>query len=333
MGKKKNGITLIALVVTIVVLIILAAVSINVVIGENGIIKQAQEAKRKQVIAEETEIIKMAYVVCETNRITNKTPITAQKLEEEINKSKGAYVIDVGEMSKEDIPQEVILIDNGITEGNVFSIEMGENIYVIYIGKEEKPKEDRLFYFKIVGENEAVVSGIKGKFMSGIWEDTLQRIAEKGLKKPKLKDTHYMWVLDGVSDIYNGELREIEIDETKYDTIAEDEQVQIPEETWIEDENGNGSYYRVVGINMGKSTWQDGMFPEVTIKIPSSIKQIEYWGYVDFSTLEIPSSVEVISLGAFSNLHDNIINIHKTEGSITGAPWGARDVTINWLGE
>lgn len=44
MLKKKSGITLIALVVTIVVLMILAGVSINLVVGENGIIKKAREA-------------------------------------------------------------------------------------------------------------------------------------------------------------------------------------------------------------------------------------------------------------------------------------------------
>ena len=43
--KKETGITLIALVVTIVVLIILATVSINAVLGQNGIIKKAKQAK------------------------------------------------------------------------------------------------------------------------------------------------------------------------------------------------------------------------------------------------------------------------------------------------
>ena len=43
--KKEKGITLVALVVTIVVLLILAGVSLNLVIGNNGLIKKAQEAK------------------------------------------------------------------------------------------------------------------------------------------------------------------------------------------------------------------------------------------------------------------------------------------------
>lgn len=43
--KEQDGITLISLVVTIIVLIILAGVSISMLVGENGIITQAQTAK------------------------------------------------------------------------------------------------------------------------------------------------------------------------------------------------------------------------------------------------------------------------------------------------
>ena len=55
--QENKGITLIALVVTIVVLIILATVSINAVLGQNGIIKKAKQAKEsyeKSVKAEDT---------------------------------------------------------------------------------------------------------------------------------------------------------------------------------------------------------------------------------------------------------------------------------------
>lgn len=43
--KGKNGITLIALVVTIVVLLILAGISINMTLGNNGIITKAKETR------------------------------------------------------------------------------------------------------------------------------------------------------------------------------------------------------------------------------------------------------------------------------------------------
>ena len=49
--KKNKGITLVALVVTIVVLLILAGVSINLVLGNNGIIAKAKDAQRESAEA------------------------------------------------------------------------------------------------------------------------------------------------------------------------------------------------------------------------------------------------------------------------------------------
>ncbi len=65
MQKQKNkqrGITLIVLVVTIIVLIILAGVSINMIVGENGIITQAQRAKEDTEIKRDEEKISLAIV-------------------------------------------------------------------------------------------------------------------------------------------------------------------------------------------------------------------------------------------------------------------------------
>ncbi len=50
--KKESAVTLIALVVTIVILIILAAVSINMVLGDQGIFKKAQEGANSMHDAE-----------------------------------------------------------------------------------------------------------------------------------------------------------------------------------------------------------------------------------------------------------------------------------------
>ena len=49
--KKQNGITLIALVISIIVMLILAGVSLNATIGENGIMTQAKNATYMQSIA------------------------------------------------------------------------------------------------------------------------------------------------------------------------------------------------------------------------------------------------------------------------------------------
>ena len=57
---KNNGITLIALVVTIIVLLILAGISINMLTGQNGILNRAQEAKEKTEEAQKDEANKIA---------------------------------------------------------------------------------------------------------------------------------------------------------------------------------------------------------------------------------------------------------------------------------
>jgi len=58
--KNQRGITLIALVITIIVLLILTGVTINMVLGNDGIIAQAQQAKQAQETAEEDENTKIA---------------------------------------------------------------------------------------------------------------------------------------------------------------------------------------------------------------------------------------------------------------------------------
>ena len=68
--KKENnkGITLIALVITIIVLLILAGISIATLIGDNGILTKANEAKTGTVTREEKEQIGLAYNAARTEK-------------------------------------------------------------------------------------------------------------------------------------------------------------------------------------------------------------------------------------------------------------------------
>ena len=67
--KKENGITLVALVVTIIVLIILAGVSINLILGDNGIITIAKRSKENIELAkiEEEKELNELYMQLEDN--------------------------------------------------------------------------------------------------------------------------------------------------------------------------------------------------------------------------------------------------------------------------
>lgn len=69
MLKGQRGITLIALVVTIIVLIILAAVSISLLFGNYGIVKKAQESKNLQTNAQTYEQDSLTNVDAYVNRV------------------------------------------------------------------------------------------------------------------------------------------------------------------------------------------------------------------------------------------------------------------------
>ena len=67
--RKERGITLIALIVTIIVLLILAGVSIAMLTGDNGILSQAQNAKKETEEAERNEkldLLKQEDLINET---------------------------------------------------------------------------------------------------------------------------------------------------------------------------------------------------------------------------------------------------------------------------
>ncbi len=68
---KNTGITLVALVVTIVVLLILAGVSINLVVGQNGLINRAKEAAQKTKNATESEMQEMDDLATQLAALSN----------------------------------------------------------------------------------------------------------------------------------------------------------------------------------------------------------------------------------------------------------------------
>ncbi len=87
-GKSKDmrqkGITLIALVITIIVLLILAGVTIATLTGENGILARANDSKTQTEIGKEKENLQLAY----TNAIINseQRKVSKQYLDNELDK-------------------------------------------------------------------------------------------------------------------------------------------------------------------------------------------------------------------------------------------------------
>ena len=70
--KNQKGITLIALVITIIVLLILAGVTIATLRGDNGILTQADAAKNNTNRAEAIEKINLALSAVKQKYMLNK---------------------------------------------------------------------------------------------------------------------------------------------------------------------------------------------------------------------------------------------------------------------
>ena len=96
--KRNNGITLIALVITIIVLLILAGVAIAMLSGENGILKRATEAKRQTEQSQKDEsgnLKDMEYLI---NKNTDKIQWKYKKDSEGRNTivTNGIYDLPIG---------------------------------------------------------------------------------------------------------------------------------------------------------------------------------------------------------------------------------------------
>ena len=72
--RKKSGITLIALVISIIVMLILAGVSLNATVGDNGIITQAQKASFANKLAEYNEEFESEITVLLASIINSVSP-------------------------------------------------------------------------------------------------------------------------------------------------------------------------------------------------------------------------------------------------------------------
>lgn len=87
MKKENRGITLIALVITIVILLILAGVTIGMLTGNNGIVRNSNDATERTEIASEKEILDVATVNAMGKEFGGH--ITKKYLDEELNKILG----------------------------------------------------------------------------------------------------------------------------------------------------------------------------------------------------------------------------------------------------
>ena len=137
--KNNKWITLIALIITILVMLILAAVSINAIVGEEGIIVRAERAKEEQQRATERDRIQLAMADAQIigikeltwNNFENSLEKEFGNTAELVNERKNYFLVKVGEneytaYKAGKVENEFKLIIEKHSDGN-FDVDFDEN--------------------------------------------------------------------------------------------------------------------------------------------------------------------------------------------------------------
>ena len=140
--KEERGITLIALVITIIVLLILAAVSIATLTGQNGILTRADDAKKQTEIASVKEQAQLDILNYITEKLENgedstvNTPEKVQEILEAANQNnenkyyKGFTETGITTPSGYEVPyEELYTTGEGTTSKTVEDLVAGEKVY------------------------------------------------------------------------------------------------------------------------------------------------------------------------------------------------------------
>ena len=126
---SNTAITLVALVITIIVLLILAGITINMVVGENGIFAKATGAKNKTEVAQYEEELRMCVLELQADEAANGTTFNMEtiknKFEEKVKKIENTDDIEFP------IVESETRLD-GIYKGYEFYID---EKYVAHIGE------------------------------------------------------------------------------------------------------------------------------------------------------------------------------------------------------
>ncbi len=120
--NTSNGITLIALVITIIVLLILAAVSISTLTGDNGILTKASNAKRETEEAAAREKVQMAVLASYGTDGT----IDKIQLKSNLQKVEGIDVNTIPNSDTKDFPWEVTVDGYPVTINENGNVTVGD---------------------------------------------------------------------------------------------------------------------------------------------------------------------------------------------------------------
>ena len=139
--KTKSGITLIALVVTIVVLLILAGVSISLLLDENGIIKKSKDARREYGQAKANEQEDLSNLSDMIEEATGKVTLAKVPVGTKASKN-GTINGEEGNSNNPTIPKNYIPIDTATsTWGDGSTAPSQDSVNHGLVIKDEKNNE------------------------------------------------------------------------------------------------------------------------------------------------------------------------------------------------
>lgn len=145
--SHQSGITLIALVVTIVVLLILAGVTISSVFSDNGIIKKAQDSQLKINTAQKNELDNINKV---DKWITESTVQMIAFTAQDVNGKDKTYKVEKGMTWKQAF------------EAGYFDNEEDRKSWYEMYGTAEKQKKDNKYWYQAFDStNEYIVTDVK----------------------------------------------------------------------------------------------------------------------------------------------------------------------------
>ena len=170
---KNKGVTLIALAVTIVVMLILAGVTISVLNGENGIVKQAQKAKEESKIKELKEKVRIDIAGKRVENINGELRVSV--LKEILDKYFDNVPVETQITSETELKAKE---EYGKYEMKISDIDVGEITY-----------ETSYTIFKDVNGEQVPIP--EGYIVS---ENSNENIVNKGLVISDSRGNEYVWI-------------------------------------------------------------------------------------------------------------------------------------------
>ena len=352
--SKERAITLIALVVTIVVLLILAGVSIAMLSGENGIIKQAQEAKLETAIATEKEQLNLAVTDAKNpGLITNEKTLTNITLQESLDKIAGKEKTEVkGESVLKVLFKEsnrIYYID--ADEGKTIQTNPQTNIFTYtQDGYITGIKDEYFLNSEGVGCISNRYASTKNVRIASRPEYYVIRDLENLLIIPnKIDNTNIIGIDDGAFE-YIVNIKKVFIEDgiisigkSVFSNCDNLTYITIPDTVTSIGNNAFTSCInlRNIKIPYGVTSIGDATFSVcnslTNITIPKSVTSIGEGAFFyckSLTSIVIPENVTSIQRDTFSGSSNlKTILVLQEEGVIANAPWGAYDATIKYGNE